>query len=70
MGTLHITTKDERTKVLLIDLLHAMQGVEVRETKSSTCNPRDSFQQLCGIWKNRDISLGDIRDKAWQRDHS
>ena len=70
MGTLHITTKDERTKVLLIDLLHAMQGVEVRETKSSTCNPRDSFQQLCGIWKNRDISLGDIRDKAWQRDRS
>lgn len=36
MATLHITTKDERTKVLLIDLLHAMQGVEVRETKSSS----------------------------------
>lgn len=70
MGSLHITTKDERTKVLLIDLLHAMQGVEVRETKSSTCNPGDSFQQLCGIWKDRDISLGDIRDKAWQRDRS
>jgi hypothetical protein len=68
MGSLHITTKDERTKELLIDLLQAMQGVEVSETKPSTCNPSDSFQQLCGIWKDRDSSLSDIRDKAWRRD--
>ena len=68
MGSLHITTKDERTKELLIDLLHAMEGVEVRETKPSTRNPSDSFQQLCGIWKDRDTSLGDIRNKAWRRD--
>ena len=67
MGSLHITTKDERTKGLLIDLLHAMEGVEVRERKSSTRNPGDSFQHLCGIWKDRDTSLNGIRDKAWRR---
>jgi len=68
MGSLHITTKDERTKELLIDLLHSMHGVEVRETKPVTRNPSASFQQLCGIWKNRNTSLDDIRDKAWRRD--
>ncbi len=68
MGSLHITTKDEHTKDLLIDLLHTMHGVEVRETKTATRNPSVSFQQLCGIWKNRDTSLDDIRDKAWRRD--
>jgi len=67
MGSLHITTKDERTKELLIDLLHAMEGIEVCERKPSTRNPGDSFQQLCGIWKDRDASLNGIRDKAWRR---
>jgi hypothetical protein len=69
MGSLQITTKDDRTKELLIDLLNTMHGVEVRETKPSTSNPSDSFQQLCGIWKDRDTSLGVIRDKAWRRDN-
>lgn len=68
MGSLQITTKDERTKELLIDLLHAMEGVEVRETKPLTRNPGVSFQHLCGIWKNRDTSLDVIRDKAWRHD--
>ena len=67
MGSLHITTKDERTKEMLLELLHTMQGVEVRESKQSTQNPKDSFQQLCGIWKGRDTTLVDLRDKAWRR---
>lgn len=67
MGSLHIRTKDERTKEMLIDLLHTMQGVEVIETKQSTQNPKESFQQLCGIWKDRDTTLDNIRDKAWRR---
>lgn len=68
MGILHVATKDEKTKELVIDLLHALQGVEVMEEKLSIGNTRDSFRQLCGIWKDRDISLADIRTKAWQRD--
>ena len=67
MAKLQITTKDERTKELLIDLLHTMKGVEVKESKQTTRNPKDAFQQLCGIWKDRDANLGDIREKAWRR---
>jgi hypothetical protein len=66
MATLHITTKDERTKEILIDLLHAMHGVEIKEPKHSSRNPSASFQQLCGIWKDRDTNLEIIREKAWR----
>lgn len=67
MAKLHITTKDERTKEMLIDLLHSIKGVEVKEEKSTARNTDDSFQQLCGIWKDRDTTLSGIREKAWQR---
>ena len=67
MAKLHVTIKDERTKELLIDLLHSIKGVEVKEEKSTARNPDDSFQQLCGIWKGRDTNLKEIREKAWQR---
>jgi hypothetical protein len=67
MAKLHVTIKDERTKELLIDLLHSIKGVEVKEEKSTLRNPADSFQQLCGIWKGRDTNLKEIREKAWQR---
>lgn len=67
MARLQVTIKDERTKELLIELLHSIKGVEVKEDKSTARNPSDSFQQLCGIWKDRDTTLKEIREKAWQR---
>ena len=67
MARLHVTIKDERTKELLIELLHSIKGVEVEEEKLNTRSPGDSFQQLCGIWKDRDTTLKEIREKAWQR---
>ena len=37
------------------------------EKKKKTINKKKLFQELCGIWADRDdLSLKDIRDKAWK----
>jgi len=35
--------------------------------KPKNSSQRDNFNDLKGIWKNRNISLEQIRDKAWPR---
>ena len=68
MQTLRITIDDEQTKELVVRLLHEIKGVTVSETK--TTPPRDAaaaLKALSGIWAGRDVSLAEIRDKAWRR---
>jgi len=68
MQTLRVTVNDDRTKQLLLRMLHTMDGVQVKETRQPVQrNAGNALLQLCGIWKDRDISIDDIRKKAWKR---
>ena len=68
METVRITIDDEQTKDLVVRLLHEIKGVTVNEKKTKP--PRDAagaLKALSGIWADRDVSLAEIRDKAWRR---
>ena len=68
MEKLQITVTDARTKKLVIRLLHSIDGVEITERgKGHNSDPAVSLKSLAGIWKGRDISLQELRDKAWKR---
>jgi hypothetical protein len=68
MEKLQISIADKRTKNLVIRLLNSIEGVEIATPhRGHAADPCDSLKSLAGIWKGRDISLGDIREKAWKR---
>jgi hypothetical protein len=68
MEKLQITVSDARTKNLVIQLLHSINGVKIDEPrKSHATDPANSLKTLAGIWKDRDISLQELREKAWKR---
>jgi len=68
MQTLRVTVNDDKTKQLLLRMLHTMDGVQVKETRrDERRNAGNALLQLCGIWKDRDIYIDDIRKKAWKR---
>ena len=68
MEKLNITVIDTHTKNVVIRLLQSIDGVKVNQRRSShISDPAASLRSLTGIWKDRDISLQEIRDKAWKR---
>ena len=68
MEKLQITVADARTKKLVIRLLHSIDGVEITARgRGHISDPDVSLKSLAGIWKGRDISLQELRDKAWKR---
>ena len=68
MEKLNITVNDTHTKNVVIRLLQSIDGVKVNQTRSNqTLDPAASLRSLAGIWKDRDISLQEIREKAWKR---
>jgi len=38
------------------------------ENKEEHQTGKNNFFQLKGIWKNRDVNINEIRDKAWKRE--
>lgn len=68
MEKLQVTVTDETTKNLVVRLLHSIEGVQVKESqRSHKAEPGAALRTLAGIWKDRDISLSGIREKAWTR---
>ncbi len=68
MEKLNIIVTDAHTKNVVLRLLQSIDGVKVNQTRSSHIpDPAASLRSLAGIWKDRDISLQEIRDKAWKR---
>lgn len=68
MQRLIIHVKDDAKISALITLLNEINFIEVeREEKgASGLSRKGDLRKLFGIWKNRDISLADIRRKAWR----
>ena len=68
MQRLIIRIKDDAKLNALINFLNEISFIEVeREEKvPSRLLRKGDFRKLFGMWENRDISLSDIRQKAWR----
>ena len=63
-----IHVKDDAKLNALMSVLSEINFIEVeREEKgASVLSSHGDLRKLFGIWENRDISLADIRQKAWR----
>ncbi len=68
MQRLVIHVKDDAKLNALVSVLNEINFIEVvREEKgTSGLSGHGDLRKLFGIWENRDISLADIRQKAWR----
>ena len=68
MQRLVIHVKDDAKLQALMSVLNEINFIEVeREEKGASGRSRHGdLRKLFGIWENRDISLADIRQKAWR----
>jgi hypothetical protein len=70
MQKIVINVKDDKKINALISFLNEINfiDVEVENKKKNriTSSTKGDLRKLFGIWKSRDISLADIRKKAWR----
>lgn len=71
---LHIKIKDADKAVIVLNLLKELPFVEIEKnenekTVKSVAKGKESLADLFGLWKNRKVSLRELRDKAWTRNH-
>jgi len=71
---LHITIKDADKAIIVLNLLKELPFVEIEKSEGEkTVKPvkigKESLAELFGLWQDREVSLGDIRKKAWTRNH-
>jgi len=50
-------------------LLSNTKGVEIEKSKKveTKKSSKNSFLEFAGLWKDRDVTLDALRDKAWKR---
>ena len=72
MTRLHIKIKDNEKANIVLNLLKELPFVEIEEsvdekTEKSGKGDKGNVADLFGLWENRNITLRDIRKKAWAR---
>ena len=68
MQKITLNIKDESKFDIFIRFLREISFIEISEIeKLPNSFKTKNFDNLFGIWKNRSISLSDIREKAWER---
>jgi hypothetical protein len=71
MEKILINIKDKSKVHIVVDLLKGLSFIEFRELgKENKIGKTSEFRELFGIWKGRDITFDDLRQKAWQREIS
>jgi hypothetical protein len=69
MSVVVLNIKNEVKGKFLLDFLKQIEFVEIEEEQSNIedkSSDKESFRDLFGIWKNRDITIETIRQKAWK----
>ena len=66
MKRIVINLKDESKEEIFRNFLREIPFIEIEEKKSKNKESFE-FKKLYGIWKNRDITLREIREKAWHK---
>lgn len=76
METIKITVRDKKHARMLADLareLNFVTSVESLEDDSVSAIPKgkfssdEEFLSMCGLWKDRDITVEKIREQAWRK---
>jgi len=68
MDKILINIKDKSKAHIVVSLLKELPFIEFRQLgKTNTTREPSDFRELFGIWKGREITLDDLRQKAWQR---
>ena len=63
-----INIKDDSKLELFLKFIKHLDFVEINKKKESKEEIDNSlFDNLFGIWKNRDINVEEIRNKAWKQ---
>ncbi len=72
MTHLHIKIKDSKKASIVFDLLKELPFVEIEKTENQkqrkpAKKQLKNVEELFGLWKDREISIDNIRKKAWDR---
>ena len=68
MQRIVIHIKDDTKRNALISFLNEINFIDIEseEKEISAVSRKGDLKKLFGIWENRDITLADIRQKAWR----
>jgi hypothetical protein len=68
MQRIVINVKDDKKINALISFLNEIDFIDVEKEKQrkSISSRKGDFRKLFGIWRSREISLADVRKKAWR----
>lgn len=67
MSKLIIDIRDKSKEKTFVDFLKSIPFISVQENTKIGKTGKNEFRKLFGIWRHRDISLENIRDRAWDR---
>jgi hypothetical protein len=71
MNRVLINIKDNEKADILLSLLKELPFVEIEDNRETRGRRQGTgtgkFSNIFGIWESRDITLDDIRKKAWER---
>jgi len=72
MNRLHINIKDDDKASIVLNLLRELPFVEIEGDAEKVAGTvvrkgSGSLADLFGLWEHRNITLKDIRKKAWNR---
>jgi len=68
MTKIVLNIKDKSKERTFVDFLKELSFLEIQESeKTRKGGECADFRKLFGIWKNREISLTEIREQAWAK---
>jgi len=68
MGKILVTIKNKSKEEIFVNFLKELSFIEIEENRKIKKGKGSSdFRKLFGIWKNREMSLNEIREQAWAK---
>jgi hypothetical protein len=68
MQKIVINVKDDTKINILVNFLQEINFIDIERKKENvkTISKKGDLRKLFGLWENRDITLEEIRQKAWR----
>ena len=64
-----LNIKNESKKDSFLNFFATLDYIEIKSQqniKKNNSEKKDKFKDFAGLWQDRDITLKDIREKAWK----
>lgn len=61
--------KNESMKDSFLNFVKTLDYIDIKDEQTSkkSNNNQNKFSEFAGMWENSDISIENIREKAWKR---